>query len=188
MDGGREFQLSYDASRDDFERGVLARLDASGTARSSRLSGVVLIVVALVVLLVNVLVVLPSGEDAPWWSWVLAVLVLGFGVAQVTLWDRRTTIRRFYRANESLMAVHVDEVIDDDSVRSTSSGSEARLDWSQFSAVLECDDLLVLALGDLRRGGAWTTPKRGLADPTEWPELVALAREKVSGPYFRSRR
>lgn len=147
-----------------------------------------LIAVGLLLIGTNLIVVDPTGVLPAWWSWVLALFVLAFGVVQVMLWDRRWSIRRFYRANASLLDVHVDDKLDDEMVQSVSSGSEGRWDWSQFSAVIECDDLLVLAMGDLARGGHWTAPRRGLEKQEEWPALVALAREHISGPYFRSSR
>lgn len=187
MDGGREFQLSYDASRDEYERGFLARYDVNGTRRRSRWEGGIFVALGVLTMGLNVSSI-GTSDQVGWLPWLLSTFLLVWGVMRFTMWDRRWAIRRSFRANAAVLDVHVEESLDDEAAVSRGPGMESRTAWSQFTSVIECDDLLVLGLGDLRQGIHWSAPKRGLADPAEWPELVALAREKVSGPYFRSRR
>lgn len=187
MDGGPEFRLVYHASRADSERALLASLDANGLARRSRWMGIGIVVLGLLTLLLNAQVI-GTPDQVPWWMWLLSLLIVAAGVLQATLWDRRLRLRRSYKANAVITDVDITERLDDDGARTITPGSETFWRWNQFSSVIEADDLLVLTVGDRRRGAVWSAPRRGLADESDWAELVAFARERVAGPYIRSRR
>ncbi len=187
MDGGPVFQLSYRASRDDYVRGFLARFDRCGVRTRSRIEGGIFLALGLLTMGLNLQSLGTVDEVGPL-PWLLSGFMLLYGLLRWTMWDRRWTIGRSFRVNAALLDVELHESLDDREVVTRGPGQENRLAWSQFTAVIECDDLLVLCLGDGKKGGQWTTPKRGLADPDQWPDLVAFARERVPSEYFRSRR
>ncbi len=121
------------------------------------------------------LIALATGDPAIGVVLIACGVVLAFGAA--LLWWLRT--RRIFEANPTaLTPLH--EVVDEQGMTvTTDTGLSSTVPWAHWGVALLTSDRIVLLASDSPLASGGWLPRRGLAEPHRWNELVLFVAARV---------
>lgn len=109
----------------------------------------------------------------------VAIFFFLLGVSMATGVYLRTYRWLFtYRRHPSMFLL-TRSTVDEQEIREIDDESDVRMAWSRWKAVLHLPDRLILMTETGGNCSMTYLPKRGLADPEQWPALVRLVESRV---------